>query len=330
MTDLDTRQFNRGCRIRIVPESGPEITINPRPHIGPGQPKEHPLRVRFSVHKSVTSESQRATIVVHNLSERVRNALVGEAVDPFPGPGRVLGSSLSVKLEAGYNGVLGSIFEGQLPRVRNRKANRVTWATAINSDDSSLIMGETVPEPHTFGPGVTARQLLAAAVRNSGGLRIGPSPLLAELDAYVSTQGFVVMPGATRRALIEELMGPLRAELCPGEQVCDEAPTWWVDDEVLWMSRPRVLLPGPPIVVSSDGTSGVQLVASPEPMDRDHLQIHTLLCPQMRVGFGVTLVSGKRSGTFRCKELVHSGDNYAGRYVTSAILESLEPVGGLF
>ncbi len=331
--------YDRGVRLQITPPipgsradatiPGP-ILVNPIPPPGGGLPSVPQLRVVFSVTKSVSPEAQQGSVTVFGLAKTTRAIVSGNAkraIDLEPpskiglppdlrfleGPPLLTAIASGVpylRLEAGYGAVLSVIFEGTNVKVRNRRRG-VDWATQFAISDGELQLNQTTVHK-SFVPGTTAF-VAVQYVAGAMGLTVVPTAGSATLSSYILSGGFAAN-GRASEALVE--LFPLIPKL-----------SYFVDAGLLWILAPGEVVPGPPVIVASEGVPGsVQLLEAPEPIDEYGVQIRALLAPQIRHGALIQLASREVVGGFRVESVTHAGDNRGGGFQTQATLRSIAAV----
>lgn len=336
---LGVRQYDRGVRLTVVPPLAvgggvnPPVVINPIPPPGGGAPALPQIHVRFQVSKSLTPEPQRATVTVWNLAKTTRDSIAGASrrvVDWIPGgvptplvkvDGRLLPSDPVVVdttsgvahmiLEAGYGGVLSSLFAGVAAPVINKHVGGIDWRTTLHGGDSEL--GLTQGQANkTFNAGTPASAVLAY-LASTLGLVVAPTAAAASLSAFILQAGLVAV-GRARDGLRDLLEG---VDL-----------TWWVEDGTLWILGDGEFIPGPPVLVSPEDIPGMhRLLESPMRVDDNGVRVRLQLAPEVRPGHQIVIASSELAGVYRIEDVLHSGDNRSGPFETAATVRTQNPLG---
>lgn len=326
-----TQQYDRGCRLTVVPPDGVGIFVNPVTPSGSGLSPPQ-LRVQFQITRTLDLNPGRAQIQVTNLGplslKRIEGA-VGRVGDPaslattaalrhidatlVPGDKVVTiadAGHASVLLEAGYGPAVAAVFRGAASSIRS------TWdgvdrVTTILADDGAL-EAATGRVHRSFDRGTPASAILAYVAKTLA-LRVAPTPTALAMSADILDNGFVAY-GYARDALVD-LLSPLQLE-----------QEWWIDDGAIWIVPKGQPLPLPPKVVSTVPAEGAsRLLAAPEGVEDGGVMVRMLLTNALKIGQAVTLVAGKLSGAYRCEAIAHSGDNRGGVFETAAILRQPTP-----
>lgn len=320
------RQYDRGVRLTVIPPDGPGILVNPLPPSGTG-PTTPQLRVEFSVSRSLDLNPGRAAINVTNLGKlslgRIEGA-VGRVGDPAslattsalraidatlaPGPPLVTiadaGHATTI-LEAGYAGMLGTIFTGAASRISSRW-NGFERKTSIVASDGGLETS-TARVHKSFERGTPLLSILKYVAKTLT-MRLAPTPALALLANDILDGGFVAY-GYARDALAD-LLSPLQLE-----------QEWWIDDGTISIVNKGLPLPLPPVTIANVKTVGAhRLIAEPDGIEDNGVRVQTMLIGPVQIGQSVVLVAGRLSGTYRCEAILHRGDNRGGPFNTSLVL----------
>ncbi len=332
------RQFRRDARMTLTTPLAGQITANPiilPPTPGVQGPPQ--LRIKFRVSKSITPEPNVATVQAFNMSKISRDLAAAAVKDPdgWAPPNPAVDQRLAafataelaaiatgnsyLRLEAGYSGALGGVFEGNAMRVDSVHTG-TDWVTTIEATDGGLGIEKGVANK-SFTQNTTGLAVAAYLVKtmgfSGGNIPAAPPPALGD---WTAKRGFVAQGKAS----------DLLSTLCAGLDL-----EWFVDDGELWIVNapipaqniPAGVLPGPPVFVSPlPSPATVQLLRKPRRTESDGVKIEALLNPQIRVGRSVTVQSSELAGAYRCEAVEHSGDNRGGTYRTVAYLRSLSPV----
>lgn len=338
------RQFDRFVSATIIPANGPGVIVNP---YVPGVPLPTPnaLRITGTVEKSIDASANRCEITIWNLApaqrdrvagvsrqtytlgdiaasagapltakqraERNRVLAAGSASDP------VVITSIdgfaTLRLEAGYQGAIGVIFDGVCETAKS-ESDGLDWRSVLRTSDASLAISRAITDGTPVPAGTPAAAYIATLAAQMG-LTVG-SIAASNLAGYVFPRTYV--PGLVRcRDELNELLGALECE-------------WWVEDSTLYVADFGTPLPLPPIIVSNAPSPGALLMLErPRQSEGSGLEIRTLLAPAIQLGRTVTVISPDAAGSYRVDAYTHTIDNRGGEFSTTARLTSLEPLGGI-
>lgn len=333
------RQFDRFASARIVPAFGPGVLINP---YVPGAPLPTPnaIRIVATVEKSLGAEANRASVTVYNLGPFQRDRVAGVSRQTYTlgemtgitgitraQRNRVLASGgamdpvvitsidgfATLKLEAGYPGAIGVVFDGVCETAVN-EYDGVDWRSTLRTSDASLAISKAITDATPVTPGTTAAAYVASLAAQMG-LSVGPLTA-TNLIGYAFPRTYV--PGPVRcRDELNELLGGLECE-------------WWIEDSTLYVTNFGEPLPLPPIVLTNVPTvAGMMLLDRPRQAEGGGLEVRTLLAPQMQLGRAVNVVTADVAGAYRVDSIRHQIDNRGGDFSTTARLTSLLPLGGI-
>lgn len=246
------------------------------------------LRVSFKCEKTLKSEPNKSEVMIYNLSAHTR-----AEIQKLP---------LYVIVEAGYNGHLEKIFEGDL-RYSFSKQNftDATWETKLEIDDGGRAFKHAYVS-RAYRPGASAKALVAD-VAKSMGLTIpknaaGARELIKKFSSGATLEG----PSAEQ---MTKLLKP-------------HGMGWSVQD-----GRLQILgggaLEGTAFVISSDsGMMGSPEFTSPsKPGEPPTLKIKHRLYPALTPGRKIQPRSRAiPAGLFRLSKVTHTGDNFANDFAT--------------
>ena len=331
------RQFDRFASVTIVPANGPGVLVNP---YVPGVPLPTPnaIRVTANVSKSISAEANSCEVTVYNLSPLQRDRVAGVSRQVFTlgeaaavssltraQRNRVLASSgaldpivitsidgfATLRLEAGYQGSIGVIFEGISETAKNEH-DGIDWRSIVRTSDASLAISKAITDGTPVPPGTTAAAYVTQIAAQMG-LTIG-SLVSANLAGYVFPRAYT--PALVRcRDELNTLLGALECE-------------WWVEDGALYVVDFGQPIPLPAItVVGAPDVVGLRLLERPRQSEGGGLEIKTLLAPTMQLGRLVNVISADIAGAFRVDSVTHTIDNRGGEFSTTARLITLNPLG---
>lgn len=338
------RQFGRVVRVRIQPPSGPPLVINP---ITPSPAGVQPpaLHVSFSVSKSLTSEPQRASVQIVNLSKTTRDLIASFARRPpeVTSEGLTVDSRVfrgtRVTLEAGYLGISPTvIFVGDLASARSRHV-ATEWLTSLELGDSEVALTQAECR-RAFEIATPAIDVIRYAVQVLG-MQLGPAPIPTAIAQYVLQKGFVAY-GKARDTIdailagcapdLSQLNALARGVVTIGsffDAFTGTAPLtnpvgWWAEDGLAYFLERGFALPAQPVVVSPEAEAGaVRLLERPERLDEGGVRVRMLLHPALRIGRPLQVISKELAGSFRVEALSHTGDNRTGPFESVADLRIL-------
>ena len=254
------KRFNRDYELTIAVGQSRTVVVRP------------PLRVVFSVEKSVAGGLNKATFRVYNLQESNRLALVRDIEDT---------SVIPVQMRVGYDGELGMIFKGTVQRGRSFREGPEMVTELECLDGGTQVLGTFVNQT------VRGSDKAVDAVRKAAGLDKGK----------LTTQ-----PPITRPRVLVGSVSRLRDDLVEG------GATWYINDEQLFtLKQNEVISRFVPVVNASTG-----LLNTPSrQMQRvtfDTLMNPALRIGGLCSLESVT--APHMNGVYRIDEIGYSGDNY--------------------
>lgn len=311
--------FDRTARVTIVPATGPGIFVNPPTSVGT------PLRVMFDVDRSISKDPNKAVVQILNLARSSRERAVGLVrrrvdfsrefafIDGRLIEGAALGGSTELvetangfaylKIEAGYDGVAGVIFEGGTHRLSNERQGQ-QWVTTAEAGDGDLGLTQSIANK-TFAEGTPVLSIVAYLVRIMGltpsGLASPPPALAAATSEGVSCLG-------RARDCLTELLRGFRLD-------------WFVDSGEFWILDESGVLPLPPV-------PWVIVYGRPKKLESNAVEVAGPLDGRVRPGGTVALASEEFAGVYKVSRVRHTGDNRSGRFQTIAELVDLSPIAG--
>lgn len=206
------------------------------------------LRIRFQVRQFDSQTPNWAEITVTNPAPNT----VSKAKKEYT----------KVTLQAGYDGNVATIFEGEIRQIRYGRENPTdTYLTILGTDGGRAHNYATVSK--TLAAGSTFRQQVDAALE--------PMKALGVTVGYIADLGSATMPRAT------VLFGMARDILRSIAQATNTS--WSIQGGVFQMVKNDEYLPGDAIVVNSrTGMVGLPV------QTLDGIEVRTLLNPQFKIG----------------------------------------------
>lgn len=184
------KRFDRDFELIVAIGSGRFVTVTP------------PMRVVFSIDKSVAGGLNKGTIRIYNLNESHRLSLVKDAENDT----RVI----PVQMKTGYGGELGMIFKGTVFRGKNYREGPEMVTELECLDGGAQVLPTFVNET------VKGSDTAVDAVRKAAGLEKGK---LSE------------QPAITRPRVLVGSVANLLNDLTDG--------TWYIDDEQLYTLKEK-------------------------------------------------------------------------------------------
>lgn len=268
-----TQLFDRRCVLQIG-----KPPPNNYVQVVPDALKIEGLRTTFKLTLDDKPEPNNAEIAVWNLSPDSRAAMNGKG--------------FRVILSAGYEEDAEQIFSGDVRRFDHQRVGP-DWITKLDIGDGERAF-RFARMSESFGAGTPISEVVRRAVK---ALQVDPGNALQKIQGVVGefATGYV----AHGRASLE-----LSRLLMP------QGFTWSVQN-----GRLQILGPGDytdevgPLISPDTGMIGTPEVGSPEEKGKPaQLKVKSLLLPRMRPGQRFELRSAAKSGTFRARKVVHSGD----------------------
>lgn len=260
---------------------------SPPPNNDPG------ARILFKIKKSTEKEPDPGEISVSNLSPHTRSSLQNKG--------------LVVRLEAGYNDALTTIYEGDI-RTVDHVREKATWVTKLRLGASERFYRYS--RSHiSFPAGTTAAEALTRIVNASG---IGPGNLAVAASAGLSSVIFragKVISGSTQHA-IDQLLKSIPYQGRGGW-------SWSVVDGSLQVLAPgQQLATSIPLLTPTSGLISSPETGTPEKVGKPALmKIRALLTP-VRAGGRVHIRSANYDTDVYVKKLEHEGDTHGAAWYT--------------
>ncbi len=245
------------------------------------------LRIQFSIEKSLEREPNSAHVTITNLAERSRAEVQQRPV--------------WIRLDAGYDGQLERVFEGDLFHGESMRES-ADWETKLQVNDGGRAF-RFARVSRSYGAGVDAYTALREAAKAMG------------LEARFSPQAALELRAQYASGLV--LQGPARMEL--DKVLAPYGMSWSIQDGRLQVLRAGEYRTEEPILISQDtGMVGVPDYGSPEKKGQSpSLTVKTLLQPSVTPGGRVQVASRQIRGTFRVERVVHEGDTHGETWHTT-------------
>jgi hypothetical protein len=247
-------------------EPGNAIIIRDRDEVTGGRVG---LRVTFSIAKSLTSDPNTCEVTIYNLAERTRSALQH--------------NPLQVRLDAGYQGNVQTIFVGDLKRAPSTPTG-VDWATKLELGDGARAYKRATVSRSYLG-GVNVRTLVGDLAKSMG---LTVPRTIAEAREF----GNELAGG-------EALHGPSAREM--SRVLKAQNLSWSVQDGQLQILRPTDVRANEAIVSPEYGPPA-------KPGGAPLLTVRVLLQPDLTPGGKIHVRSRAINGNFRMERVVHTGD----------------------
>ena len=260
---MGIEQYGRSYKLTVAPVDGGEgITIKD-------------LRVSFRVEKTSTSEPNKATIQVYNLSSLSR--------------GRIETKTQAVVLDAGWVDLSQRIFAGVISRVEHRK-EPPDIITEIECKDGRDLSAAAFRR--SYRKGTSKRRIVNDVIAAMANTSTGPMTASALAG---NAGGRVVLSGKSRQVL-DRLARSWGFEWSVQDgaiQIIDETST----------SKPKTEA----IILRKD----TGMIGSPAKTNRG-CKVKALLQPGLNPGVYVQVVSTFLSGYFKVESVEHAGDTHGG------------------
>jgi hypothetical protein len=182
-------RFNRNFELTVAVGGGQEVVIT------------SPMRVSFSVDKSVAGGLNKMTCRIYNLKASNRNALVRDK------EGRKI---IPVRLRVGYEGTMALIFKGTVQRGLNFREGPDMVTELECLDGGAQVLGTFITAT------VRGKDRAIEEVRAQSGLARGK----------ITAQSAITRPRV--------LVGPTARVL---DELLEDGATWYVDDEQLYILK---------------------------------------------------------------------------------------------
>ncbi len=230
------------------------------------------LRVKFRVEQSSEPTANKARVEIYNLSKANR-----ERVEK---PGNYL------ILRAGYQGLTGRVFEGDVPSggVLTTKSGP-DYITVFECADGQKALTETMVN-QSFKPGTNIKDVFKTVV-GSFGLAQGPQ---------VGLKDETFLQGLSLSGKASDILTTITSK---------QGLQWSVQDGVLQIYPKGGSVGGTAVFLSSN----TGLIESPKRGDKK-IEIRSLLQSRIRPGQLVVLDSAFLKGQFVVQKVIHEGDTF--------------------
>lgn len=231
-----TKQWIRQCRL-LVGNGSEAVDVSN-------------LRIRFNVQRATVPTPEQADIIITNLSNATANKIVRDEYT-------------EVVLQAGYDGSLETIFEGEIVQRRGPARENPT-DTYVNllvkggqRAHSYGIVNKTLSAGHTFRDQVDA--------------------CLEALKPYGITAGHISDLGTVKMPRGRAMFGMVRNQL---RAICSSVgATWWIEGKKLNILKSTETMPGNAVVINSEtGMIGMPVQTI------EGIEVKCLLNPKINLG----------------------------------------------
>lgn len=245
------------------------------------------LRADFQAEKHLGKEPNTCRISVTNLAETTRVALQGKP--------------LYVRLEAGYEGQVQRLFEGDL-RWSQSVREGADWVTSLELGDGERAYRHARVPPRSYRAGVDVRTALTETARAMGLTLPAEAAGLRELSKQFT--GGLTLSGVAADEM-QRLLAPFGL-------------VWSVQDGRLQILSASGTRADEALVISQD----TGLIGSPEygapanAKDKPVLSLRTLLYPSVTPGGKILVQARAVRGVFKVQRVTHVGDTHGGAWDT--------------
>ena len=286
------------------------------------------VEVSFAITQRLTPDANRCVLRIMNLGPSTRGWLqsnVKRSVDVAnttvtpngSAPSRRTDSKTETharadvyaEIEAGYDDRTGVLFEGSTQRVRDSHSVD-QWMTEVTIGDAlAPQMGAVVSRK--FSPGTTMllvlRHLVGVMGLSKGNL--DESSLAAAIGTGTKTFPLGLTAQGMAKWYVDRILSLTGAE-------------WFVDAGEFFIVRKSVPLNAPEVFISPD----TGLIGRPEPTENNGVRIGMQIRTDVRIGRQLRLDSDRVRGVYRVGEIGHIGNNRRGQFMSSALLEDIDPL----
>ncbi|WP_142850870.1 hypothetical protein [Telmatospirillum sp. J64-1] len=240
MTPDPARQWRRACSLIVGADAGQGLDLEG-------------LRITFATHKGDIETPNSATITVYNLAPATASRIGGEF-------SRVI-------LSAGYEGAMGTLFDGQIRQVRRGRENGTDSWLEITAADGD----------RAYNHAVVSRTLAAGArPADQVGVAMGAFAAHGAKPGHVGDLGGQPLPrGKVLYGMARDVMRNVAD---------DREASWSIQDGQVQMVPLRGYLPGEAVVLTHE----TGLLDAPEQTDQG-IKLRCLLNPRLRIGGRVRL-----------------------------------------
>lgn len=282
--------LNRTATVTAWRESIPPATAyNPNP-IVPGEnfTITDPIRIRFTVTRSLTKTPDQADIYITNLAESTQHDLA-----TLP---------LNVSLSAGYGDVSKLLFSGEL-HFGLSETKAADWETLLQCGDgqrafANARVNRSYPEGTSYLTVVkNAASAMGLTLPNNV---VNDAALQKQFTTGKGTGGFAADE-------LTRLLAPFGYGYCiqNGKLVVLR------DGEVNTQTTPY------PIDVDHGMIGSPQYGAPPRSGKPPHVRVRCLLYPELMPGDAIQLTSRSLNGLFRIEKIRHEGDTWEGDFLST-------------
>jgi hypothetical protein len=236
------------------------------------------MRVSFSITKTLEKDPNNCIVTVSNLAQTTRAELQKKP--------------LHVRLEAGYDGNLQRLFQGDVRYVRHIR-EETEWNTELHLGDGERAY-RFARVNRSYNGGLKRSQAIKEIAREMG------LPLAQNIDTIIGDSEFV--SGLT-------LSGPANRELT---RVLDPLGLKWsIQDGRLQLLRSNEDNEQEVIVSQDTGMIGSPEFGTPEQNGKTpSLTVRMLLYPGVTPGGLIRVQSQQINGTFKVEKVTHTGDTH--------------------
>lgn len=282
---MGNRLFKRAVQLTLAKPSGAATVIRD-------------LRVTFSIEKNLKKDPNTCKISVYNLAPQSR-ALV--QVKP-----------LTILLEAGYDGDVKRIFQGDLRYAESTHLG-VSWQTSMQWADGDRAY-RTARVSRAFKAGVSSRAMLSECAKSLGLILPASASARSELDTITEAG--------------EALQGSAHEEFT--RILAKHGLHWSIQDSKIQILRDGEARPDEALPVSqTTGLIGnIEYGAPTKPGHPRLLKFKTLLYPELVPGrkVQVTTSGSGINGIFAVQRVVHTGDTHGDEWQSE--VEAIQPGRG--
>ena len=250
------------------------------------------LRVTFRVEKTSSSEPNKATIQVYNLSQHSRDLIDKQDV--------------AVTLKAGYEDLLQTVFVGVVKRVEHRKTPPDV-VSELECKDGGIDL-ETAEFRRSYKAGTSRRRVvqdIIAAMPNTDTGRLSAAGIQGNIPGKLALSGGC-------RHMLNRLARSWDFEWSVQDgavQVLDETGTTLPEALAIVLSPSTGLLGSPSKVARSKKGKSTNLSGA-------GAKFKSLLLPTIKPGVYVDLRSDLIKGYFKVESVTHDGDSHSSSWTT--------------
>lgn len=254
-----------------------------------------PLKVAFSCNATITSQQDRFTVSIWNLSEAKRRQIDSEGAD--------------IEIYAGYrDGVFGMIAKGEVRTVwSNRDAVDIVTTITAGSGDKACQKGTC---NKTLSKGCSVKSAISACAQEMENVTVG------------QIKGCDQTEDKTHRTLC----GSARKHL--NKLAKKNGFDWWIEKQELCALRKDLMFDQSTVCNVYNG-----MIGSPK-LNQDGVTVEMLLNPNVRIGTQLVVQSKDINRTYKIVSYNHSGDFLGGSAswkttITGKMPDKLSTCGGI-